>query len=278
MAELYRKSSIEKLSNPEQLDRAIVVTSPMSWMALIGVAIIIVVTIVWSIVGTLPTVQNVNGVIASPEGTCAFYTDKAGVITKVIKKAGDSVKKDETIAEIKTNDGKKYSIKADMDGKISENLVEIESKVYVGAEIARYTPQKTNEQVVVCYVPLALAKQLETDMKVLIYPTSVDAQKYGHMEGNIEVISTYPVSTNNMWYVLGADNLVAEQFLSQGPIISILCSIKEESNNKNGYYWTSKKGGDLVVSNSTFVSAKIVTDESAPITKLLKNLKEKLED
>lgn len=277
MAELYRKSSIEKLSNPEQLDRAITVTSPMSWIALLGVVIIIVTTIIWSITGTLPTTQNVKGIIVNPESACAYHADKAGTVTKVLKKAGETVEKGDGLLTIKTSEGKEYTIQANEAGKITDYLVEVDSKIYSGAEIARYTPCDAKEQVVVCYVPLSLAKQLEKGMEVLLYPTSVDTQKYGHMEAYVDSIGDYAVSTSNMWYVLGADNLMAEQFLNEGPVVSVICRIKTDTDSKSGFYWTSENGNDLVISNGTFVSAKIVTDESAPITKLFNNIKEKLE-
>ena len=33
MSDLFRKSAIEKLSSPEQLDKAIVITPPSFWIA-----------------------------------------------------------------------------------------------------------------------------------------------------------------------------------------------------------------------------------------------------
>ena len=43
MADLYRKSSLDKLSNPEQLDRMIKISSPLSWLALIAVLLVLVI-------------------------------------------------------------------------------------------------------------------------------------------------------------------------------------------------------------------------------------------
>ena len=41
MAQLYRKSAVERISTPEQLDKALTVTSPMSWIALAAVTVVI---------------------------------------------------------------------------------------------------------------------------------------------------------------------------------------------------------------------------------------------
>ena len=50
---IYRKSSLDKLSSPEQLDRMIVITSPTFWIAVAGAVLITVEALIWSIVGRL---------------------------------------------------------------------------------------------------------------------------------------------------------------------------------------------------------------------------------
>lgn len=277
MAELYRKSSIEKLTNPEQLDKAITISSPMSWLALIGVVVIVAATILWSIFGTLPTTVSLSGIVAAPTDVCAIYSDYTGTITQVMKKAGDTVKKDDEVAKIKTADGKVQVIKAKEAGTISSVLVSEEEPAYIGAELFRLTPNIEQNQLVVCYLPSTYSGQIKKDMKVLLYPSSVDTQKTGHMEASVESVSEYSVNTANMWYVLGTDNLVAEQFASQGPVVAVVCKIKTDSSTKSGYWWSSSNGSKAELANGTFVSAKIVIDESAPITKLFNGIKEKLE-
>lgn len=277
MAELYRKTSLEKLSNPEQLDRAITVTSPMSWLALIGVALIIVATLIWSVVGSLPTVQTVNGLVVSPQSVGAYCSEKSGTVSRLLKSPGDSVKEEEGLAVVKTGDGSEYTVKASDNGTLTDYVVEVGAKVSAGMEIARFTPKTEQEQLVACYVPITIAQQLKEDMKVLLYLSSADSQTYGHMEGWIDSIGEYAANTSNMWYVVGADNLMADQFLSQGPVVLVTCHIKTDDTAKSGYYWSSENGKQLTVSNGTFVTAKIITDESAPITKLFNGLKEKWE-
>ena len=43
MPELYRKASLERISNPEQLDKTLKITSPLSWLVLIAITLMIVV-------------------------------------------------------------------------------------------------------------------------------------------------------------------------------------------------------------------------------------------
>ena len=39
MAELYRKSALERISSPDQLDTMLKISSPISWLALVGAAL-----------------------------------------------------------------------------------------------------------------------------------------------------------------------------------------------------------------------------------------------
>lgn len=277
MADLYRKSSIEKLSNPEQLDKTIKITSPLSWLALLGVLIIIVATIVWAFTGTLASTTSFNGVVVNSQNIGTLYADEFGTVEKAQKKVGDKTKTGDVIYEIKTAEGVHKKILAKEDGIITAMLADVDSKIHIGAEIARYTPLNSKNQVVVCYVPITTAELLDEGMKVSLYPTAVDSQKYGHMEATIKEIGEYTVTTSNMWYVLGADNLVAEQFLANGPVVSVMCEIKTDKDTKSGFYWTNDNGKNLTISNGTYISAKVVVSEEKPITKLVGSIRDTLE-
>jgi len=273
MKQLYRKSSIERLSNPDQLDRRIKISSTMSWLALLGVLMIIVATIIWSFVGNIPSIENVSGIVAKPANVNAVFSDASGSIISILKYVGDVVKKGDKIALVKCGDGKEISVVSDIDGKLSDILVQIGSPVFPGAEIARITPNIEQEQVVVCYVPLVIAQKLQKDMRVLLYPVSIDSQKYGHMEAWIDSVEKYAANTGNLWYVLGNDNLVADQFLSSGPVVAVVCRLRTDSSTKSGFFWSSEKGNELIIPNGSVVSAKIIIEETTPISKLLNHLR-----
>lgn len=277
MADLYRKSSLDKLSNPEQLDRMIKISSPLSWLALVAVLLVIAATVVWSIIGTLPTTETVSGMIVDSNSVNAVYSESAGTLEKYCVEVGKDVKDGDKIAEVKQTDGSVKTIKADRDGVLSAYSLEPGIPVLAGTEVARITPKNSGDQVIVCYVPLAYAQKFEKGMEVLVYPTSIDSQKYGHMEAVIISVDEYATNTNSLAYVLGSGNMVAEQFASNGPIVSIVCKIKTDKETKSGYYWSSDSAKNLTISNGTVISAKIVVDECAPITKLIGKFKDDME-
>lgn len=79
MAQLFRKASLDKLSNPEQLDKAIVIMSPGNWLAILGAALMIVSALVWCMVGRIPVTESADGIYlaASPAGKVICYVPLA---------------------------------------------------------------------------------------------------------------------------------------------------------------------------------------------------------
>lgn len=267
MKQIFRKSLIDKMANPEQLDKAVCITSAMSWLVLVGIALVIVCTVMWTCFGSLPETLTVSGIIVSRNNCCAIYSDETGIVKELLVSEG-SFSKGDIIARIESSDKKTSDIVAPADGVLSERLCEEGYQVYPGYEIARYTPSVNNELVALCYVPLTQAQSIKSGMEIIISPIGADEQQNGHMQGTVLSVSTHAVNVNNMAYVLGAENNLSELFISQGPVSSVLCSIKTDASSQNGFSWTSKDGCKLNVGSGTLLSVKIITDEYAPITKV----------
>lgn len=250
---LYRKSAIDRLSNPDQLDKAITISSPLSWLALAGIALAIAAALAWGILGRLPTTVTVSGVACGGADACAVYADCAGTVTQVLKAPGEAVREGERLAVIQTPDGRETAVLAKAEGTISRTLTQEGESAALGAELFRYTPRGEG-QLFVCYVPTSQAAALEEGMKVLLYPCG-STQGSGRMEGCIETLGDYPAAVENMGYVLGTGNLMTELFTAQGPVTAVVC--RSEA--------ASVPGGALM-------TAKIITREAPPITKLLGGL------
>ena len=112
-------------------------------------------------------------------------------------------------------------------------------------------------------------------MKVLIYPSTVNKQEYGHMEATVVNVDDYITSTTDMQRQLGDSNLV-ESFMQNGPVVEVRCELKTDPNTVSGYYWSSNKGASVNIDGGTMMEASIVISEKPPISLLIPFLKEKL--
>ena len=274
MAELYRKSALERISSPEQLDKALKVTSPMSWLALLALSVIVIVTLIWSIVGTIPVTVTTNGIVHSPVSTNAVYMEESGKVVSVLVHQGSELHLGDPVLTYRVGNGPLETLYSDQVGTVSQVMAEADSDKVQGSEVIRISPTVTGDQVVVCYISMKDVKKLERGMEVYVYLTSADSQTYGHMRGRISYIDAYAASATGMSYVLGSDNSVSSHFTANGPVVAVTCELIPDGSTQSGYEWSNKKGAGLDVTNGSLVSVKVITEEIPPISKLFNKIQE----
>ena len=165
-------------------------------------------------------------------------------------------------------------IQAQQSGTVMETMVEAGTVVGQGSELIRLAADESGEgNVVVCYVPLSSGKKLTPGMQVMVYPTTVNKQEYGHMEATVVHVDDYVTSTTQMKKMLG-DDLLVNSFTQDGPVIAVTCTLKEDPSTASGYFWSSKKGADIMLAEGTLIKADIVTERKAPIQMVIPLLKE----
>lgn len=97
---LFRKTSLEKLSSPDELDQLITITNPRGWIALAGFIVILTTGILWSIVGEIPLTVSGEGMIIASNGVASVVHSAEGTITDVTVRPGDYVKKGDVLARV----------------------------------------------------------------------------------------------------------------------------------------------------------------------------------
>lgn len=274
MADLYRKSSLERISSPEQLDKVLIVTSPMSWLALLGITLIVIVTVIWSIIGTIPVTITAPGMVSSMVGSNAVYTHEAGTAISVRVRTGDELHLGDAVLTYKNAANEVITVYSDQVGTVANIVVKKDDVFTPGSEIIRVTPVAQMPQMVVCYVPLAQAKKLERGMQVNVSLDSLDSQSYGNMIARVINIDAYAASVAGMTSVIGSGNNLDAAFTKNGAVVAVACELYPDADTVSGYYWSNEKGANVVVTNGSLVTAKIVTEEVAPITKLFSKLGE----
>ena len=65
---VFRKSSLEQLSSPEQLDQLMRVATPKGWVVLFALLALIGVAIVWGIFGSVSVTVQGNGILMKSGG------------------------------------------------------------------------------------------------------------------------------------------------------------------------------------------------------------------
>lgn len=175
--------------------------------------------------------------------------------------------------------GATEEIKANISGTVVDIPVEKGQMIAQGASVAKIKSDSGVEeetQIVRCYVPLSDGKKLEEGMEVVVIPSTVSEDEYGHMTGTVSKVGTYTVSASEMLQMLG-DEVMVQGFQQQGPCVEVLVSLDKDGSTVSGYAWSNRKGEKVSVQENTPVSAKVQVKQDAPISKLIPFLKSKLD-
>lgn len=273
MAELYRKSSLERISSPDQLDTMLKISSPMSWLALAGATLIVVITIIWAFIGRIPMTVTTTGIVTSPDGTNAVYSNTAGTVTKVFVARGDKIYEKDVLMEVETDRKETVQILSDQVGFVGEIVAPEGSIITPNSEVLRLSPNTDSHQVVVCYVLTADAQKIKRGDNAYISLPSSDSKSYGHMVGRVINIDAGAASQNAQKKVLGSENNLNKSFSSDGKAVTaVTCELYPSDSSVSGYFWSNTKGDQLAVNNRDMCSVKIITKQVKPIEKLFEKL------
>ncbi|MDR1642949.1 MAG: HlyD family efflux transporter periplasmic adaptor subunit [Clostridiales bacterium] len=270
MAEVYRKAALERLSSPEQLDKLIKVTSPMSWLSYLGAVLIIIAAAVWAVLGRIPQTVDMSGICLSPDKSVSLVSPATGVIEYVTVSEGSEVSRGDSVATVVGADGAASEVWAARSGKISAVNCQSGDFVAYGEEVAKIAIPSGEAGAgleLVCYVPFVAGKNLSPGMSVTVAPANISEQEHGHMTGKIVSVSENAASTSDMLARLGNDLLVGV-FQQQGPVLELSLSLDEDSGTASGFKWSNVNGGSVLLTPGTMVSAKAIVKSEAPIAKV----------
>lgn len=108
--ELFRKKPLEKISNPNQLNEYIKVSSPSIWTVLIAAIVLLVGLLFWGIFGSLESSVPGVAIVSNNHASIYFSPDQAHAI-----QIGTKVRVKDAQGVLKTAPGSPQQIPADFD-------------------------------------------------------------------------------------------------------------------------------------------------------------------
>ncbi len=298
---IFSKEALDKLRSPEKLDTMLKITTPVTWLALIAILVLLFSVVLWSVFGAFTTKAQGVGLIMDSAGLQNISHVATGKIAHLYVKPGSVVKRGTLIAQLVQADqaadtslakygvelassdrdafnrayqlnSKEYQLAvaqnvfSDIDGVVSEIMVDEGSIVPAGNPICsvRIT-HNIDELSGLLYISLDNAKRVEPGMTVQIAPSGVDTSQ----SGSLRNISNYPISAQGISQHLGNQQL-ASFVLQQlnGAVMEVAFDLVKDPSSPSGYLWTSVVGEHKPVSPGTFCSASIIVERKPPIQKV----------
>ena len=307
--EIFSKEALDKMRSPEKLDMTMSITTPIGWMGLISVAVMMLAVVIWSIFGSFTVKADGMGLIMDSSGLSKVYAQAGGNIDEIYVHPGDVVKKGELIAHVTMVqeeaatrmarfgprlasssreaasrvhefDSRRYQqeameyIYSPYEGTVDEIMVQEGSMVTSGMPILTLRNDGGRGHLKgVLYIPVDKGKRVEKGQTIQLAPNGVDVSQSGSLLGTVRSVSQYPVTPQTMHKNLGNEQL-AQWIIStqQSSVMEVNFDLVRDPGSESGYLWTSSVGEHKPITAGSFVTGSIIIERRPPIEKVFYKL------
>lgn len=308
-SQIFSQEALDKLRSPEKLDTMLPITTPVSWMALIAILVLLFSVVLWSIYGAFTVKADGMGLIMDSAGVMNISHIANGKISQLYVAPGTAIKKGDLIAHMEqasqsadtrmaqygmglaSSDrdamGRAYQYNAkeyqqtvaediysDYDGIIDEVMVDVGTMISAGTPICsvRIT-QDRDELTGLLYIPVDKGKRVEPGMTIQLAPNGADVSQTGSLIGVVRSVSQYPITAQGIQQHLGNAQL-AQWILQaqQSSVMEVTFDLVKDPDNESGYLWTSKVGEHKPITAGSFCTGSIIIERKPPIEKVFYKL------
>lgn len=307
--EIFSREALNKLRSPEKLDTMFAITTPVSWIGLAAIGILLFSILLWSIFGAFTVKADGMGLIMDSAGVVNVSHTAIGKISEVYVKKGSTVKRGDLIAKLEQADRSadtrmaqygmglaandreamervyQYDAKrqqqtvaeniySDYNGIVDDVLVEKGTILVKDAPVCtiRLT-QDRDDLIGILYVPVDKGKRIEPGMTMQLAPNGVDVSESGSLMGVVRSVSQYPVSAESVRQKLG--NAQLAQWIQQkqdSALMEVNFDLVKDEDSESGYLWTSTIGEHKPITAGSFCTGSIIIDRRPPIEKVFYKL------
>jgi HlyD family secretion protein len=100
MSGLFRQVALDKISNPDQLDRSLQIVRPLHWLGIWTLSLIILGGFAWSLISTAPVTVQGQGLLLSTAGVMALSARSEGQVEAVLAKIGSRVEAGQSLVRL----------------------------------------------------------------------------------------------------------------------------------------------------------------------------------
>jgi HlyD family secretion protein len=98
---IFRKVALERLSSPEQLDQLMQVTDPKGWLALGALGALLLASVTWGVLGSIPTEARGEGILLRQGGVSSLVAAETGQVEEILVSVGDVIRKGQVVARVR---------------------------------------------------------------------------------------------------------------------------------------------------------------------------------
>lgn len=263
---VYRKAALDKLASPEELDQLMHITRPGSWLLLAAFGAVLLIILLWSIFGRITTTLDQSGMLALRNPVVFVPSPDVGQVVEITIKPGDLIAAERPLARVSTSTGT-VSVASPVNGRVISVRVNVGEPVDIGTPLISVESfdRPNQQQEVVAYIPLEDRQRIRAGMAVQILPSTIEVEKYGYLEGQVQSVSGFAATRDEINAVLGEDS-ATDTLLAEGPVFEVRIAFKLD--RQGNYQWSASSGPDMPIVSGTPCLIKIQVGQERPINKV----------
>ena len=307
--QIFSQEALDKLRSPEKLDTMLPITTPVSWMALIAVLVLLFAVVLWSIYGAFTVKADGMGLIMDSAGVMNVSHIANGKIAQLYVRPGMTIKRGDRIAHMEQAtqsadtrmaqygmglassdrdamgrayqyDAKRYQqdvaedIYSDYDGIVDEVMVDVGTMITAGTPICSVRMTQNRDDLTgLLYIPLDKGKRVEAGMTIQLAPNGADISQTGSLIGVVRSVSQYPMTIQGIQQHLGNAQLAQWILQAQNSsLMEVTFDLVKDADDKSGYLWTSKVGEHKPITAGSFCTGSIIIERKPLIEKVFYKL------
>lgn len=252
--QIFRKKALERLASPEQLDQLMPLTRPCGWMALCGIAALLLLAILWSIVGTVETTVQGQGMLVRLGGVQQVRAPFAGAVSAVYVGIGETVGEGKQLVGLAPAQNGEFrnpiEVLSPAAGRIL-NVAVVEGDVVQEGSVLLTIEAPDRPLQAVVYVPARDGYLVQASMEVRILPATATRSDPRYLRGKVIRAGRHPGSRMAVMRSLENEEWVSG-LSARGPALEVVVELVNEDMPLETY-------------SGTPCEALITVDEQRPI-------------
>jgi len=267
----FRRKALESLRAPDDLDSPVQLARPQAWVALLILVAAMSAGVAWCCFGEVPRSVSGSGVLTYPLGVSSLQGPYTGDVGTIFAQADTVVPAHTPVMSIVSPEGSTRLVRTPFAGIVTSVLVTSGQYVTPGTTLLdiEQTGAYSNQMMARIYVPAAQAVDLQPGDQVSLNVSSAPAQAFGILVGTVTSVDAFPESRQQVLNFLGGNELLGNQFVSNGDPIGVDVSLTADSATVSGFKWSTKAGPPFQLQSQTLVTASIALPGERPITWVL---------
>ncbi|CAK7286484.1 MULTISPECIES: HlyD family efflux transporter periplasmic adaptor subunit [Streptomyces] len=264
----FRQQALAKLQSPQELDLPVRLARPQGWLALGVTVVVMAAASVWAMTGSVASTVSAPAILTHGQGSYVLQSPVAGQVTAVLARQGERLPASAPVLKVRTSQGNSV-VRTVAAGRVTTLAATIGQIVQTGTDVAAVEKvgHADDPLYATVYVPAQNAAAIPAHAAVDLTVSSVPAQRYGVLRGQVRSVDRAAQSDRSIAAFLGDDQL-GRQFTRNGRPVAVTVQLTA-SHTTSGYRWSTSDGPPFRLDSMTLATASIRLADQHPVDWLL---------